>query len=91
MRVDLGIMPNDDGPYEILEKDFAVLRELANKLDKKVTAQHSQLRILAEAVLNCHVSEIYTENEDAHNNTARLQFKDCQCPACQLAREIMGG
>lgn len=58
-------------------------------LQSIIEQQQAQLNLLAETVLEAHISEIYTENEDGHNNKAKLKFRDCQCPACQLARKIM--
>jgi len=48
----------------------------------------SQLRLLAEAVLEAHIEANLCVDCDPDSCPPCNQC--CQCPACQLAREIMG-
>lgn len=59
-----------------------------------VEQQHSQLRLLAEAVLVAHSDYCdycpYTMSEPEWKAAGCNDGQGCQCHACKVAREVMG-
>ena len=60
----------------------------------KAEYYQDQLRTLAEAVLEAHAHIVIHEDHcgtGAYKMECSCSTSKYQCPACQLAREIMGG
>jgi len=73
----------------------SMYEKMLRKKDTIIETQQSQLRTLAEAVITTHSEDCqwcpYDMDAGACEDVRCVDGAGCQCPACQLAREIMGG